>query len=339
MLKKVSSEMPSYRGDIARDSKQGAVGYYLDREVRFNTQAAFLGRPSDEVVQKLARQMTLTVDPNAPTKLSEEDSRKLAKSKRVMQLSHESRTLTLKLREKYRFVRKAPRNEPWLKEKKKVDAMLHRAKTNRRNRMLDKARKRYFRNADTAILEAQFADDSITAPEEDIAPAEPLQYNIPERGFVVQMTCESPAAMTNHEKHVRRLEAIKARAMLCGRQESRRRGRPKHVFPKEADDLEVVSDMCDEDREDLFPIICKPTQCTFCLGNEAKSYGERMFEYCRPSKMMDHVEDAHLSSYAPRDEVPCKHPQCALSKVILPGVMAFKNHTASVHKVLLRVCK
>ena len=32
------------------DHQSNTVRYYLDREVRFNTQAAFLGRPSDNVV-------------------------------------------------------------------------------------------------------------------------------------------------------------------------------------------------------------------------------------------------------------------------------------------------
>ena len=36
--------------------------------------------------------------------------------------------------------------------------------------MLENARKRHFRNADTSILEAQFADPSIPAPDEDVKP-------------------------------------------------------------------------------------------------------------------------------------------------------------------------
>ncbi len=30
---------------------------------------------------------------------------------------------------------------------------------------------------------------------------------------------------------------------------------------------------------DEFPLICKPTQCIFCLGNERKLYYGRSFEY------------------------------------------------------------
>lgn len=86
-----ADKAPSSVRDQIFDHQSDTVRYYLDWEVRFNTQATFLGRPSDEAVQKLARLMTLTVDPNAPTKLTAELSDKLANSKRVVHLSHKSK--------------------------------------------------------------------------------------------------------------------------------------------------------------------------------------------------------------------------------------------------------
>ncbi|KAI9872045.1 MAG: hypothetical protein M1830_002124 [Pleopsidium flavum] len=49
--------------------------------------------------------------------------------------------LTERLKKKDRFVRLTPPNDPLLKTKKQVDVALHREKSNRRNRMLEKARK------------------------------------------------------------------------------------------------------------------------------------------------------------------------------------------------------
>ena len=109
--------------------------------------------------------MTLTVDPNAPTKLSPELSKKVADGKRVLQLSRESKALTEKIKRKYNIVKRAPPNDPLVKTKKHVDAALHREKNNRRNRLLEN-----FRNADTSILEAQFADSSTIASDEDAKP-------------------------------------------------------------------------------------------------------------------------------------------------------------------------
>lgn len=165
--------------------------------------------------------MTLTVDLNAPNKLSEEMSKKLANSKRVVQLSHTSKALTNKLKHKYRFLRLASPNDPWLQAKKQVDTALHREKANRRNRMLDKARRRHFRNADIATLEAQFTDASLAASDKEVKPPAPPQYDILERGKIVRLTCKLIADLTDHEKHARRVETLRARVALCARQKSR----------------------------------------------------------------------------------------------------------------------
>ncbi len=145
-----------------------------------------------------------------------------------------SKRLTAKIWAKYGPVKHAPREDLWVKEKKDVDAALHRERTNRRSRMVDKARKRHFRNADTDTLEARFADTAISASAKDAELTRPLKYNIPERDVVIRLTCEPVTDLTDLEKHVRSIEAIKARAALCRRQESQRRGRPRSTFkPKE----------------------------------------------------------------------------------------------------------
>ncbi len=331
----VDKAPPSVRDQIF-DHRSDAVRYYLDRKVQFNTQAAFLGRPSDDVVQKLARLMTLTVDCDVPNKLCDEQSRKVANSTRVVQLSRMSKDLTKKLKKKYQFVRRAPPNDPLREKKKDVDAALHREKTNRRNRMLEKARKRHFRHADTATLEAQFADSSLAASDEDVKPPAPLQYDIPERGEIVQLTCEPIADLPDHEKHARRIKALRARVALCGRQESRR-SRPWSTQPprKSMTAPKTYPENLEENMKDHYPLVCKPTQCIFCLGDKRKSYEGRTFEYSRPNKMMDEVE-RHLKTFASDDPIPCPHPKCKASGLVLPHVRVFKSHTAKVHKILLR---
>ena len=152
--------------------------------------------------------MTLTVDPNAPTKLSLELSHKVANSKRLLQLSRESKALTEKIKWKYSIVRHAPPHDPLVKTKKQVDAALPREKNNRRNRLLEKARKRHFRNADISILDAQFADSYATVSDEDVKPAAPRQYDIAGRCEIVRLTCEPVINLTDHKKHTQRLDTI-----------------------------------------------------------------------------------------------------------------------------------
>ena len=51
--------------------------------------------------------------------------------------------------------------------------------------------------------------------------------------------------------------------------------------------------------------------------------------------MMNEVEK-HLRTFLAQDPVPCPHPQCQEVRLILPTVMAFKAHTATVHQIFLR---
>jgi hypothetical protein len=37
------------------------------------------------------------------------------------------------------------------------------------------------------------------------------------------------------------------------------------------------------------------------------------------------------------NEVLCPDPKCKAVNLVLPSAMAFKNHTAKVHKIFLRV--
>lgn len=172
-----------------------------------------------------------------------------------------------------------------------MDTALHRKKVNRRNQMLDKARRRHFRNADTATLEAQFTDASLAASDKEIKPPAPPQYDILERGEIVWLTCELIANLTNHEKHARRVETLQVWVALCARQESRRR-RPKSTQPSREPMIppKTSPEDSEEDRHDRFSLVCKPTQCISCLGNERKSYQGRTAEYARPNKMMNEVE-------------------------------------------------
>lgn len=85
----------------------------------------------------------------------------------------------------------------------------------------------------------------------------------------------------------------------------------------------------EEDKTDHFPLVWKPTQCIFCLGNERKSHGGRTFEYVRPNKMVDEVE-RHLERLATGDPIMCPHPTCKAAGLVLPGAMAFKNSKTNI---------
>jgi len=285
------------------------------------------------MVQKMARLASLTADPNAPTELSEEQKAEFRIHPKVLRLTNRNKALTAQLKSQgYRPISTA-KGTLLYNEKMKAQARLNSYKVRLRHSMIENGRKRHFRKADTIAFNSQFSASSDQKNPMNDEPAARRIYDIPERAGVVRWICQPAAGLTGQEIFAQRIRGIEALAALCRRQETRRRGRPK--WSVEQEESEVSSDDLEEDIVDKFPMECKPKQCIFCLGDGSKPYEERIFEYCRASKMMDAVEK-HLKEFEPDDQVPCPHPRCEAAKLVLSNVTTFKNHTANVHKIVLR---
>ena len=318
---------PASVRDQVMDHFSNAVQYYIDREVRCDTQAAYLGRPSNEVVQKMARLMSLNVDPTAPTKPSDEQLAQLVNDRKIIQLSKQSKCLTAQIRHCYGTISKA-RGTKLYNEKKQADANLNRAKTEYRAKAFRKARKKHFRKADTLAIDQQF-NQSLRSLEQTNVLLKPTAYELKERGLVVRLTCDE-SDLIGQEKIDQRIKAVAARAALCDRQESQRRGRPR--FRPSPEKIEDVP----EAKQDIFPMVCQPRQCIFCIGDESKSDESRLFSFCTVNKMRDHVESIHLQHLPSTEVVPCEHPFCKPVGLVLSDKQVFKNHVQRVHGISLR---
>ena len=78
------------------------------------------------------------------------------------------------------------------------------------------------------------------------------------------------------------------------------------------------------------PLICKKTQCPFCIGEESMTYAERTFSYCHPS-MMEPIAIFERSQLTRRFLVVIQY-----ANKILDNTMHFKNHVKKVHGISLR---
>lgn len=113
---------------------------------------------------------------------------------------------------------------------------------------------------------------------------------------------------------------------------------------EESPDSDPISD------PDPFPLVCKKTQCIFCVGNEVLPLKDRTKSFCRPAIMMDQVEDVHLRRIPAGQTAVCRHPKCTpkcshhpecTSKcksngLVFNNMMHFKNHVQTVHGISLR---
>ena len=60
-----------------------------------------------------------------------------------------------------------------------------------------------------------------------------------------------------------------------------------------------------------------------------------LLQYAKLNKMVNEVE-RYLTRFTHNDSILCPHPTCKAAELVLSGVMAFKNHTARLHKIFLR---
>lgn len=252
----------------------------------------------------------------------------------MIELGQRNKALTTRIhRAGYRVVKNA-HDTSLFRKKKNAEARLNWVKKRLRDDIIAQAQKRHFRKADTLAFDEQFfvAAGSFTLTRK-IQSIERIEYNILERAKVDRLMCSSGDGLIDRERFQRRIEAIQARTALYYWREAQRRGWPKVTIKQEDSDGAV--DDSDEGMKVDFPVVCRPTQCSFCLGNESLPYHHRVYEYAKPHQMMNEIEN-HLKRFAPANEVPCSHPTCKAAGLVLPSVMVFKNHTATVHKIFLR---
>ncbi len=233
--------------------------------VRCDTQTCYLEHPSTDVMQKIARLASLTVDTSASNKLSPENKTKTTGHRKVIRLSTKNKTITANLKTKeYNLKAAATSNDAEVKllcdRQKRVEALLKKIKVKLRSERLKKVRKRHFRNADTIAFDSQFSLFSTSKFSEDTTQIQPIEYEFPEQEKLDQLLCNglNDLTITNEERFDHRIETIKTMATLYSRRGTKRRGGPKSSIKQEQ--AKTTPEISDRDTKDPFPLVCQPTQ-------------------------------------------------------------------------------
>jgi hypothetical protein len=161
-----------------------------------------------------------------------------------------------------------------------------------------------------------------------------IKHQLLERTQLQEVICDFSEDLTTKDIVKRRIRTIDLMAALCCRREDQRpKSRSIIVNPEP-----IKEESPDPKLSDLepFPILCKKTQCPICIGDERMTYERRTFSYSRPSKLMDHVESAHLCKIPEHQAISCRHPMCMSSGLVLNNLMHFKNHVQRIHGISLR---
>jgi hypothetical protein len=322
----------SERDQVMGHSDSGIFQFYIDPNVKCDVQSAFLDEPSDKVLMKVLGSMSLTRDPLAPTKLKPDDARTIAQHPTVVELRQQRDDWTKKIKDFQQRPELGGSVEGVIKvlenSKKAAEADLRNKKKMLRDRLMKKNRQRYFAENDTRALEE--GDDLLLEDGDKNKPT--MVYALKERASIVALLCRPSLGLDEPDAPDSRILLVRHMKELCGRREARRRGKaPDPTLPQAKSEDEYVNS--------LTRLECNARQCLFCIGDEALPVSQRMFCWCRPAKMMDHVEKVHLDSLKPESEVPCPHPGCRSKEVVLHGVSHLKRHALEVHRITLRLPK
>ena len=176
-----------------------------------------------------------------------------------------------------------------------------------------------------------------------LARAVHIEHQLEERTQLQLVLCDLSKDLSPQAIVARKVSAINLQIALASRKElmtRQRRSAPTSKGPLEEESpvsASVPNPALDPfSPASKFPLVCKKTQCIFCIGNEALSYGHRIRKFRRVSHMWDHVENIHLRDVPAEQPIFCPHPICKAEGLELNGVMHFKNHVATVHIVELR---
>jgi hypothetical protein len=302
---------------------------YLNERVKFDVQAAFLEEPSEKGLFRAFAHMSMTCDPRAPTSVPYEELETFPLDLDVPKHLKYREEVKKKIKDQHGTIIQAKGTKLY-DEMRCLDALIHSADNKRRRHAKQVYRKTYFRKSHTDEVERQL--NGSVWPEQEQHVELIIPHQIKERARLETLLCRKPTGLSASEIRQRRVDAVAEMVKLCHRQETRRPRRiPARAKKPPAPKVEKIVII-----KDQYPLVCKPTQCPFCLGNERKTYPDRTRTFSSPGNMMTHVEKSHLRFVQADQEIACPHPKCALEKITLNHVSHLKNHIFTIHKIALR---
>lgn len=293
-------------------------GSYINEKVRFIVQDAVLDQPTDVGFLRAFTHMSLTCDPRAPTDVPEEIRKALPPDPEIMELIRE--------REEYkRHYGSYSRAPPEIrKECEQLRRQIDSLQKQRDRAIKIEFRRQYFVRIHDEELERQLKK---VPTNEYVKPI--VHHQLPERTLLQEVLCDLSRDESPSDIISRRIRTIDLMVALSCRQEKE----VQHSHHSRRASLASPKDQSSD--EDLFPLVCKKTQCIVCIGDNRSTYEYRTRTYATPHKMMNHM-DSHLKEVPKLERISCTHPVCQSEGLILKDLEHFKNHVETVHSIRLR---
>jgi hypothetical protein len=275
-----------------------------------------LDQPTEAGFLRAFTHMSHTCNPRAPVNVPKEVIDALPPNPEITELRRERE----EFRKTYRFFSRAP---PEIRQeceqlRRQIDSL----EKQREREIKMEYRRDYFYRIHIEELERQL---SKVAAVKYIEPV--VHHQLPERTQLQEVICDLSKDLSPSDVVSRRVRAIDLMVALSYRGEVQCRKRSSRACSESSTEQPLP--------KDLFPLICKKTQCIICIGDDRSTYEYRTRTYATPNKLMNHVV-SHLEGVPASQRISCRHPVCQSEGLVLNDLQHFKNHVATVHGITLR---
>ncbi len=145
-----------------------------------------------------------------------------------------------------------------------------------------------------------------------------VEHQIPQKTQLADLICPRVTDITPQNAVKRRIQVAELMLALCKCREVPSLGiPPPSIFKEESPEAGPL--------DPIFPLECSKKQCPFCIGDESRSYEQRMGKFCRPATMMNHVENIHLKGRDPKAKIRVMSPNVQVPRACSRKVGVFQK--------------
>jgi hypothetical protein len=303
---------------------------YLSRRIRYSTQDAFWGRPTDHESAKAASRIRRLRDPNRPRKLNSAQKQDVRQSHQVLELITVRDRLRMHIEEEFGVVKMAE-GEPIYNDYQTVRRRLDSAIRSEERALLKRVQEEYDAVAPILAIQQQL-NGEVSDDEDDPSQIEMVEIRVAERRQIAQFALNDPSTFTDRKGFSLHVQFTIDMIALCQRRERPRprTHRPRAVTPIKTDDDPPPLAKSEPEIKRDGPLKCQGFQCLFCLVQGLPS------EDCNTASkysLRRHIQRFHPWDYCSDEPIRCPDHMCA--DLVFTGEMAYKAHATLIHQFFL----
>ena len=289
-----------------------------------DTQAAYRGLEPQTALMRAASGMSRTIDQRRPRKLTAAQQAEINRLPKVRALYQRLQSQRQWFTDQKRTIA-STKGTPIYREYQEAYLAYRNMKRRQEKALLREVKARY--KKEQPVIDIQRQLNGVLSVELETTVEE---YVFAERVRVINALFTF-ATSSPEEECKRRVEAIDALTALCRLQEGKRACRPRPSASPIQLEGNQTSPSALEGRSlsDSLPIECRPTQCIFCVGQEALPAASRLRSFHSRGDLKKHFHRKHLRHHPEDQPIPCPHPRCDTT---LTGKMHLLNHAEVIHK-------